>query len=213
MSLSGLFMLFFLGLHLVLNLQLILDDSGESFNMVAHFMATNPLIKVMEPVLALGFIIHIIYAFVLSLHNMKARPVKYASLSQGNSSTWASRNMIYLGIFILGFLVLHIANFWWKMKITHTLDEVVINGEHMENAYLLVSTMFTSNIWVSVVYFISFVFLGLHLMHGFWSAFQTIGWSNDLWRKRLEVIGKIYAILIVLGYAAIPVYFLLGLHN
>ena len=118
MSVTGLFLILFLSLHLTLNLFLIFDDSGNLFNQAAHFMATNPMIKIMEPILALGFIIHIIWAAMLTWANMKARPQKYASGDQ-LLSWWApSKNMFILGSMILAFLVLHIFNFWVKIKIT-----------------------------------------------------------------------------------------------
>ena len=116
MSLSGLFLISFLCVHLALNLLLIFDNSGALFNQGAHFMATNPIIKIIEPILAIGFIIHIIWASVLTLQNQKARPVKYALRNQSQNATWASRNMYILGAMVLIFLVIHLYNFWWNIK-------------------------------------------------------------------------------------------------
>ena len=213
MSLSGLFLIAFLCVQLTLNLFLILDNSGELFNHGANFMATNPVIKIVEPILALGFIIHIIWASVLTLQNQKARPVKYAQRNQGQNATWASRNMYILGALVLVFLIIHLYNFWWNIKITGNLAHVVIDGVEMEDTYLLVSSLFKSSIAYCALYIIGAILLGLHLTHGFWSAFQSIGFSNQIWRKRLECLARILAVIIAVGFSIIPLYFLAGLGN
>lgn len=212
MSVSGLFLMVFLAVHLTANLFLL--AGSDAFNIVAHFMATNPLIQIMQPVLALGFVIHIVYSLILTVQNLKARPDKYAKVVQSHSSSWASRNMIALGTLIFVFLVIHILNFFWKMKVTGDplLAEIVLNGTHMENGYALVAGLFTDaslGLIYSVFYIIGAIALGVHLHHGLWSSFQTIGWSNNTWRKRLETIGNIYAIIIGAGFAIIPIYFLI----
>lgn len=211
MSISGLFLICFLLVHLTLNLFLIFDDSGDLFNMGAHFMATNPAIKIMEPVLALGFIVHMIWAAVLTLQNMKARPIRYKVSRQSGNCSWASRNMFILGGTVLIFLVLHIFNFYWKIKVSGSplLAEVSVGGVEMENTYNLVSTLFKSSIVYSLLYMVGAIFLGLHLTHGFWSAFQSIGFSNDLWRKRLTVVAYFFAIVIGAGFSIIPLYFMI----
>ncbi len=140
MSITGLFLLVFITVHLALNLLLIIDDSGELFNLGAHFMATNPLIKIMEPILGLGFIVHIIWSVIITYQNWRARPVKYDKQNLGASSTWASRNMFILGGMVFAFLVLHVINFFYVMKFApHSMETVVIDGTTMENGYKLVS--------------------------------------------------------------------------
>jgi succinate dehydrogenase / fumarate reductase cytochrome b subunit len=215
MSLSGIFLLAFIAVHLGLNLLLIFDNSGDLFNQGAHFMATNPLIKIMEPILGLGFIIHIVWSFFLEYQNWKARPVKYAKKNMSGASSWASRNMLVLGGLVLVFLIIHLINFFVKMKFTGDplLDEVTINGEHMHNAYALVSSAFINSTVLGVFYILGGALLGFHLSHGFWSAFQTLGLNNKHWLNRWKVIGTIYAILIAVGYAVIPLYFMLGLYK
>jgi len=210
MSLSGLFLIMFMLVHMSLNLLLIFDDSGELFNMGAHFMVTNPFIKLMEPVLALGFIIHILWSAVITLQNMKARPQKYAKTDQSGTSSFASRNMFFLGGTVLVFLMIHLFNFWWKIKFAGDplLAPVHVGGEEMENTYALVSTLFKTSVLYCVVYIIGAAFLGLHLSHGFWSAFQTVGFSNQLWRKRLETVAYFFAVVIALGFTIIPLYFI-----
>ena len=209
MSITGFFLMAFLVVHLSVNLLLIFDDSGELFNKGAHFMATNPMIKIVEPLLALGFILHMLYAGFLTLNNLRARPVKYQKVNQKDSSSWASRNMFILGFLILCFLILHIMNFYWKLKVTHTVPSVMIDGVEMENAYELVAGLFKTNLIYDIIYILSAIFLGLHLTHGFWSAFQTIGFSSDIWRKRVNIIGTLYAIVIAIGFSIIPLYFII----
>ncbi len=206
MSLSGLFLLSFLLVHLGLNSLILFDSSGELFNQAAHFMGTNPIIKVVEPVLAIGFILHIIYAMILTTHNLYTRPVGYNKQNQAHASSWASRNMFVLGTVVFVFLVIHIANFFWKIKFTgHELLEHGVT-EGMENAYLLVTTFFIDWWWIVIVYVIGSVALAFHLYHAFWAAFQTLGWSNQLWRKRLSRVSLLVAIVIGGGFAVIPLW-------
>nr|WP_321353652.1 succinate dehydrogenase cytochrome b subunit [uncultured Draconibacterium sp.] len=208
MSLSGLFLVAFIAVHLGLNLLLIFDNSGELFNEGAHFMATNPLIKVMEPILGLGFLIHIVWSFFLEYQNWKARPVKYAKKNMSGASSWASRNMLILGGLVLVFLVLHIMDFFWVIKFKPEEIEQLAKGD-----YDLVAGLFKTSIFACILYIVGGVLLGIHLSHGFWSAFQTLGLNNKHWLNRWKVIGTIYAILVAVGFAVIPLYFMLGLYK
>ena len=206
MSLSGLFLITFLLVHLGLNSLILFDSSGELFNQAAHFMATNPLIRVIEPVLAIGFVLHIIYALILTLNNLKTRPVNYKEQKLAHSSTWSSRNMFVLGVVILTFLVIHIANFYWKMRFTghEWLEHGAVDG--IENGYLLVTNFFIEWWWIVVVYVVGSVAPGFHLSHALWAAFQTLGWSDQLWRRRLHRLGLAVAIIIGGGFALIPLW-------
>jgi len=208
MSISGLFLMMFICVHLGVNLLLIFDDSGELFNLGAHFMATNPMIKVMEPVLGLGFVVHIIWSFLISLQNYKARPVSYDKSNAAYSSAWASRNMLVLGGLVLVFLVIHVIQFFIPVK-TGGLESTMIDGVEMHNTYVLVAGLFQSSVLYCILYMIGGALLGFHLGHGFWSAFQTIGLNNKYWLKRLQCVGKIYAIIVAVGFAIIPLYFLI----
>ncbi|MGQ1947442.1 succinate dehydrogenase cytochrome b subunit [Geofilum sp. OHC36d9] len=212
MGLSGVFLMLFLLIHLTLNSFLLIPDGGEMFNAGAHFMATNPMIKIIEPVLAIGFLIHIIWGILLTVQNSKARGNdRYASGKKTAGVTWASQNMLVLGSTIFAFLILHLAHFWVKMKFVGDplLEPVTMNigglETEVENAYALVNATF-SYLWIVIVYAVAGVGLALHLSHGFWSSFQTIGFSNQLWRKRLTVIGNIYAWVVGLGFALIAVF-------
>lgn len=208
MSITGLFLVMFIAVHLSINLLLIFDDSGELFNQGAHFMATNPLIKIMEPLLGLGFLIHIVWSFFLEYQNWKARPVKYKKQNLSGSSTWASRNMLILGAMVLVFLVMHIIDFFWIIKFNPEAVPVV-EGTEMHNTYELVSELFKTNVLYDMVYVLGAILLGFHLTHGFWSAFQTLGLNNKNWINRWKVIGIAYAIIVAVGFSAIPLYFLI----
>ncbi|MBN1926113.1 MAG: succinate dehydrogenase cytochrome b subunit [Prolixibacteraceae bacterium] len=215
MSITGFFLIMFLLIHMSINLLLIFDDSGDLFNIAAHFMATNPFIKIIEPVLALGFAIHILWSIIITLQNMKARPVKYLKTNQAINSTWASRNMFILGAMLFVYIGIHLYNFWWKMKFTGDplLEHITVMQAgvpvEMENAYLLVSTLFKESVIYDIVYVIGGVLLGLHVSHGFWSAFQTIGLNNHVWRKRLFVLAQIIGAVFAIGFSVIPLYFLI----
>jgi len=215
MSLSGLFLILFLLIHLTINSFLVLDgvfgfETGQMFNAGAHFMGTFPLIKVIEPILGLGFLIHIVYSLILSVQNKRARGnIRYASGDKTEGVEWTSKNMLPLGIALIAFLIVHLANFWVKIKITGEIGhaEFPYLGTGMvqgEDAYTLVNTAF-QNLPLVIAYVVGSLALAFHLSHGFWSAFQTIGWNNQIWLKRLKVIGNIIAWVIGLGFAFIAI--------
>lgn len=199
MSLSGLFLVVFVFVHLLLNSFLLFDSSGELFNAGAHFMAL-PVIKFgLQPVLAGGFVIHIIYALILTLQNQKARPDKYLSQKLGKSSSWMSRNMLVLGGLIVVFIALHMTHFFVPIQIT--------GGVH--NDAELVKALFkheSLGLVYTILYVFAAILLGLHLAHGFWSAFQSVGLSNKQWKPRLEKVAYAYAIIIAAGFTIIPLY-------
>ena len=215
MSVSGLFLILFLFVHLILNSFLLLDGilgfekTGDMFNAGVHFMGTNPLIKVIEPTLALGFIVHIIYSLIVTIQNMKARGTQtYASGKKTKGVDWASQNMLVLGIVIFSFLAIHIANFYMKMKgfihweggeVEFPFFGTMAKGE---NAYALVNETFKILPFV-VAYIIGSVALAFHLSHGFWSSFQTIGWNNTTWMPRLKCLSNIIAIILGGGFTVI----------
>ncbi|RUT78314.1 succinate dehydrogenase cytochrome b subunit [Ancylomarina longa] len=199
MSLSGLFLVLFVLVHLILNSFLMFDSTGELFNAGAHFMSL-PIIRFgLQPVLAAGFLIHIIYSIILTLQNQKARPQKYATQNLSESSTWSSRNMFVLGGLVLVFIAMHLLHFFIPIQ---------IHG-NVHDDYQLVKELFTNGstgLIYSGLYVVGAILLGLHLAHGFWSSFQSIGFSNTIWRARLEKLGYIYAIFIGAGFTTIPLY-------
>lgn len=199
----------FLLVHLIVNLMLLVGN-GETFNRAAHFMATNPVIKVIEPLLAIGFIVHILYASIITLQNRKKRPIGYLKTSSNGVTSWASKNMYILGGTVLIFLVIHIANFYWQLKFGEVATLSYDNGLiQIKDTYSLVSGLFIAYWWYDLIYVVGAILLGFHLSHGFWSAFQTVGWNNKIWVKRLEVVAYIYAIIIAIGFSIIPLYFLI----
>lgn len=207
MSVSGLFLVVFLLVHLAINMLIVIDSSGELYNEGVHFMGTNPLIKIMEPVLALGFIIHIVYATILTLQNQKATPVGYAVTQKTKATSWASKNMYILGGLVLVFIIIHMMNFFVKMKITHTAP---LTAEGGHDGYRLVTELFMAQGTLSylycAIYILAAALLGLHIRHGFWSAFQTIGFNNEIWKKRLFCAATIFAWVIGIGYSILPLY-------
>ncbi|MGE0079046.1 MAG: succinate dehydrogenase cytochrome b subunit [Bacteroidales bacterium] len=207
MSITGLFLMVFLLVHLTVNLTLLIGN-GEIFNRAAHFMATNPIIEIIEPILAAGFIFHIFYATYITLKNRRSRPVAYSKTSNNGVSSWSSKNMYILGGMIAIFLGIHLANFFWKIKFGE-MPTITYDGVAMDDAYALVAGLFMKYWWYDLLYVLGGIFLGLHLSHGFWSAFQTIGWNGAKWIKRLEVIAYIYAIVIGVGFSLIPLFFLI----
>ena len=206
MSVTGIFLMLFLIVHLSVNSLLMVGS--DAFNSAAHFMTTNTVVLILEPILALGFIIHIVYSAYITFLNQRYRPVRYKKLDRWSNTTWPSRNMFILGGLIFIFLVIHLSNFYWKVKFGH-IDTVMVNGTEMENLYGLVSGLFVNWWWYDVIYILGALFLGLHLSHGFWAAFQSLGWDSDLWRVRLKRIAYVFAVIMGVGFASIPVYFLI----
>ena len=206
MSISGLFLIIFLLLQQTINFFSVIDSCTGNFGspdglfaLGCEFMAT-PVVTIMVPVLAFGFIIHIIYACYLTYNNIQTRGgySRYEVASKARTESWASKNMLVLGIIVLGFIALHLTHFWDEMQLREFM------GQEAEDPYLLLTTTF-GRWWMVVLYIVWFGALWFHLTHGFWSAFQTIGWSNRLWEKRLKVIGYIFATIIFLGFTSVAV--------
>ena len=205
-AISGAFLIAFLLLHMSINLFSVIDSLTGSwgqpdglFQKGCDFMAL-PIVTVMVPVLALGFIIHIAYGCYLTWYNIKARGGynRYEVSSRAKADSWSAKNMFVLGIVILGILFFHLTHFWAEMQLKEFC------GSEAENPYLLLTTTF-GNVWVLIIYIVWFCSIGFHLCHGFWSMFQTVGWDNQTWMKRLKIIGIILATLIWLGFTAVAV--------
>jgi succinate dehydrogenase / fumarate reductase, cytochrome b subunit len=210
MSLTGLFLIIFLVIHLIGNLQLLNDDNGESFNVYAYFMTHNPVIISVSYGLYFFILLHAILGIVIAIRNRKARgPKRYAVQTTSNTG-FASRNMALLGSLIFVFLVIHMGNFWYQMKFTNNLPMIRYEGYSydVKDLYQRVSVTFTQ-VWFVVLYVISMVVLAFHLLHGFQSAFQTLGWNHRKYTPILRVIGIIYAIVVPIAFAIIPIAFYL----
>jgi len=201
MSISGLFLIVFLTVHMVMNLVAVF--SLEGYDAVCEFMGTNPIIQLMVPVLAAGFIVHIIYAGMLTLQNQKARGNDKYATSSKTQVNWASKNMFVLGIIVLGVLCFHLTHFWAKMQLLEWQGEESMLGSD------LVVTVFKNPVVVAV-YLVWIWALWFHLTHGFWSALQTLGTNNKKWYGRLKCIGIIYATILALGFSIVAVYFFFG---
>ena len=193
MAITGLFLVIFLALHLTINLLTLCSDP-ELFNAASHFMGSNVLIQAMQYVLALGFIFHIATGIILNSQNNSARPVKYAKDNPGENSSTASRSMIRTGLLVLVFLCIHLYNYYYKIKFIGVDDD-----------YLLVTELFNSFIY-TLIYVVSFILLGIHLNHGFQSAFQSLGANHRKYTGWIKKIGSIYSLVIGAGFSLIALY-------
>lgn len=204
MALSAFFLMFFLLQHLAINITSVF--SGDTFNEISHFMGTNPLIQyVLQPILIFAVVYHFVMGFVLELQNRRARSVSYAKNNGGANSSWMSRNMIWTGLAILGFIGLHFYDFWFP-EINTKFIEGDWSGMH-EGEFRYFHEMqekFLSPVRVGL-YVLSFVFLALHLLHGFNSAFQSVG-ANNKYTEGLKRFGTFYAIVVPLGFVVIALY-------
>jgi succinate dehydrogenase / fumarate reductase, cytochrome b subunit len=203
MALTGLFLILFLVVHLIGNLQLLKSDEGQSFNIYAQFMTTNPLIVVISYVNYAFILIHIIWSIILTRRNRRARgPEGYAM--NRNSSHWTSRNMGILGTFIFIFLVIHLRSFWYEMH-WGGIPTATYDGEQYKNLYAVVDKAY-ADIWFVVLYVVSMALLAFHLFHGFGSAFQTLGWNHVKYNPLIKFVGVAFAIVVPALFALIPVY-------
>lgn len=203
MSLSGLFLLVFLALHAAINFTALISE--DLYNAACAFMGSGFVLPFV-PVLALGFIVHIIWSMRVEFQNWTCRPnaMRYKVPTQTKASSWASKNMFVLGVVVVGFLALHLFDFWAKMQLPELL------GKHgAENPCALLVAKFSNPVYC-VLYIVWFVAIFYHVSHGFWSAFHTLGLSNSRWLPRLKCLAKIYAVVIFLAYLAIPVGILCG---
>ena len=219
MSLSGLFLIVFLLIHLSVNC--LMYVSPAAFGLGCEFMGT-PFVSVMVPLLALGFVIHIVYAFVLNARNLKARGhEKYAGGSKTDVN-WAAKNMLALGVIVLGGLAFHMSHFWAEMQLPMFLGQEeyasvpaneILNADGELVAPYYLAKMTFSNVIFSLIYIVWICALWFHLSHGFCSAFQTLGVNNRVWYTRWKNIALILATVLCLGFISIPVSFLIGILN
>lgn len=207
MGLTGIFLILFLVVHVGLNACIWAMDGGEMFNAAAHFMGSTVVMRILEIGLFLGFFLHIIQAYVLELQNRKKRAIGYQVPMGNKGSKWYSRYMGWLGTFILLFLVIHIRNFWIPSRFTD-MQEVTYNGVTMHDLYGLMRDTFT-NIWLVALYLVGCVSLAFHLMHGFQSAFRSLGVYNNRYLRLLNGLGIGFAIIVPLAFAMMPLSFYL----
>jgi len=206
MALSALFLIFFLIIHLTVNITSLFSENV--FNELSHFMGTNPLIQfALQPVLIFGVVFHFVMGFILELKNKRARDVKYVKNDGSANATWMSRNMIYSGLVILAFIVLHFGDFWIpELNTKYVLGDMsgVLEGEEGYRYFTELQHKFVNPLRVGA-YVVAFILLALHLLHGFQSAFQSIGFNNK-YTTFVKSLGKIYSIVIPLGFIIIALY-------
>jgi len=201
MALSGFFLMFFLLQHLTINLLSVIDSA--LFNKASHFMGTNFFVQfVLQPILILGVFFHLIMGMYLEYQNNASRPINYAYNNPTENSTWMSRNMIITGVMIMLFLGLHFYDFWIPEIKYKYID---FNPESPDRYFEELEHKF-HDLWRVLIYCISFVFLSLHLLHGFQSAFQSVGFKNNKHAKKIKTISNAYAVIIPAGYVFIAIY-------
>ena len=200
MALSGLFLVLFLGLHVTINFTSVI--SPDTFDLWSHFMGYNLLVQyIMQPILIVGVIVHFVMGFVLEIQNNKARDVKYVKFSGNKNSSWVSRNMIYSGVAILLFLGIHMYDFW-----IHEINYKYIEHLPQDPARYYAETVekFVP-FWRTLLYVLAFVFLSLHLWHGFASSFQSMGLNNK-YTPGLKTFCKIFAVVVPFVFIFIALY-------
>lgn len=207
MSITGVFLVLFLMFHSIMNFVVII--SPEAYNAICEFLGANWYALVGTSVLAAGFVIHILYALYLTAQNMRARGNQRYAISKNQKSVeWASQNMLILGAVVLGFLVLHFYNFWYKMQFAELTGMQTGMYDPADGA-AYVTDLFSNWIYC-VVYIVWLVALWFHLTHGVWSSLQSLGLNNKTWLPRVKVISNIVATIIILLFVSVPVYFLLS---
>ena len=220
MGATGLFLITFLLVHCFINALIFFNDGGLTFNIGAHFMGTNWLIRAMELVLFLGLILHIVQALVLTLENRKARPVAYAKIDGAANSKWYSRSMGLLGTLLLIFLIIHLAHFWVVSRFTGIenklastalnetyLQKTDINGHENLFGVMQITFQYFGGVLLYVVAMIS---LSYHLLHGFQSAFQTFGLNHKKYTPLIKTIGMVFSIIIPFIFALMPIAIYMG---
>ncbi|MDA8592086.1 succinate dehydrogenase cytochrome b subunit [Flavobacteriaceae bacterium] len=206
MALSAFFLMFFILQHFAINVLSVFNP--DAFNEVSHFMGTNPLVQfVLQPILIFGVVFHFVMGFVLEFKNRASRSVSYAVNNGNANSTWMSRNMIYSGGFILVFLVIHFIDFWIpELNVKYLVgDTSGLLADGSDYRYFEELQHKFVPLWRVILYCIGFLFLALHLLHGFNSAFQSVG-GNNKYTNSLKNVGKAYAVLIPLGFIVIALF-------
>ena len=207
MSVTGLALILFLTFHMAMNLVAIF--SAEAYNMICAFLGANWYALVATAGLGFLVVVHIVYAFWLTMQNRAARgSERYAVSAKPKGVEWASQNMLVLGIIVLLGLALHLFNFWAKMQLPEVLHML---GMHVDTANVTNGVYHIQNTFscpvYSILYLVWLAALWFHLTHGFWSALHTLGWNNKIWFERWRMIGNIYSTIVVLGFAVVVLYY------
>ncbi|MDE6783228.1 MAG: succinate dehydrogenase cytochrome b subunit, partial [Paramuribaculum sp.] len=209
MAITGAALILFVTFHVLMNAVALI--SPASYNAICAFLGANWYALVASMGLAALFIIHIIYALWLTVQNRRARgTARYAVSTRPPQVEWSSKNMLVLGIVVVAFLVVHLIQFWAKMQLTELLEckpaEIACVEAAPQSGTLFIQAAF-SCIWTPIIYIIGFVALWFHMTHGFWSMFQSAGWNNDIWIKRLKTIGCWWTTIVIGLFVAQAVVF------
>ena len=200
MAFTGLFLILFLIVHCYVNAQVFRNDGGKSFDAYAHFMGTDYVIRTVEIGLFAFLFIHIIQGLALWFKNRARRSTRYAVSAGNKTSKWYSRSMALLGTLILMFLILHLFKFWGPNRLSQTTGHGELNLYEMMKAEFSIT-------WVVVVYLLGCISLGWHLVHGFYSAFQTLGMGTSRYKGIIKGIGVAFSIVVPLIFAMMPIAF------
>lgn len=200
MSLTGLFLILFLVVHCYINAQIFYNDGGVRFNEAAHFMGTNFVIRTVELGLFAFLILHVIQGLLLWAKNRSGRSIKYAVSAGNKTSAWYSRSMALLGTLILMFLVLHLFKFWGPNRYS------MLTGGGELKLYDMMKEEFQVT-WIVIVYICGCISLGWHLVHGFYSSFQTLGLGMYRYKGIIKFVGVAFSIIVPLIFALMPITF------
>ena len=205
MSVTGIALVLFLTFHASMNVVALF--SAEGYNMICEFLGSNWYAVAATLALAALVVIHIIYAFWLTMQNRKARGNnRYDVTSKPDKVEWASQNMLVLGIIVVLGMVLHLYNFWYNMMFAELTGDPYMGGLHATDGYGYIVKTFSCPVY-TVLYIIWLAALWFHLTHGFWSAIQTLGWNGKVWFDRWKCIGNIYTTIVILMFLVVALYF------
>jgi succinate dehydrogenase / fumarate reductase cytochrome b subunit len=207
MGFTGLFLISFLIVHCYINAMIFVGR--DAFNSAADFMGTTVIIRILEIGLFAGIILHVVQGYMLAQKNLSTRNVRYNVKPGNKTSAWYSRSMGLLGTLILLFLVIHITHFWVPSRVTHDLNPITIRGREMHDLYQRMLDVF-QELWVVVLYLLGVFSLAWHLVHGFYSAFQTMGLTTHKYKKIIRNFGILFTIVICLLFASMPVSMYMG---
>jgi succinate dehydrogenase / fumarate reductase cytochrome b subunit len=206
MGLTGIFLILFLIVHVCVNACIWAMDDGKMFNVAANFLGTTVVMRTLEIGLFVGFILHIVQAYVLEQQNRKKRSVGYQVAMGNKGSKWYSRYMGWLGTFVLLFLVIHIRNFWVPSRFNMPEEyRAEYNGIEMHDLFRLMRDTFDGQLWLVIVYLVGCLALAYHLRHGFHSAFRSLGVSNSRYLSLINGIGIGFSIIVPLAFAMMPI--------
>ena len=207
MALTGISLIAFLVVHVGINACIWAGDGGEMFNKASHFMGTTVVIRILEVGLFAGIILHIVQGYVLEFQNRSKRKTGYAVSLGNRGSKWYSRSMGLLGTLLLLFLIMHLSHFWVPSRFSD-LDTITIDGKEYPNQYADIVRVFQNPV-IDLLYILGCASLLYHLLHGFQSAFRTLGVGNTRYIALIKTTGFLFAVIVSVAFAMMPVSVLL----